>query len=165
MRLIRMTTRKWMVVVMIVGLLMGVIVSGVRLKQRRSHFRSRVQYHEQRSAFLPKLEKYQRGIAEDFPRLIATFAWRQRRGEPVGSQLEGMKERLDRARKDLELLSARSLNMLGYPLNTSMPLARDHDPIIPPYHRREPARPRPRRSGRPLRPPSRRRDDLPSRPR
>jgi hypothetical protein len=90
-----------MVVILVVGLLMGVIVGGVRLKQRRSHFLSRAQYHAQRAAFLPKLENYQRGIAEEFPRLIATFEWLQRRGEPVGSHLEGMNDRLDRARKDL----------------------------------------------------------------
>jgi hypothetical protein len=108
MRLVRMTTRRWMVVVVIVGLLMGVIVGGVRLKQRRSHFLSRAQYHEQRAAFLPKLEKYQRGIAEGFPRHIALFEWRQRRGEPVGSHLEGMKDRLDWARKGLDRLPGKS---------------------------------------------------------
>ena len=72
-----------MVVVVIVGLLMGLIGGGVRLKQRRSHFLSRAQYHELRAAFLSKREKYQRGSADEFPRLIAALKWRKRRGEPA----------------------------------------------------------------------------------
>jgi hypothetical protein len=44
MRLPTMTTRRWMIVVVIVGLLMG----GARLKQTRDHFLSRAQYHESR---------------------------------------------------------------------------------------------------------------------
>ena len=98
MRLVRMTTRRWMVVAMIVGLLMGVIVGGVRLKQMRSHFLSR-SVSLAAGGFPPKLEKYQRGIAEGFPRHIAAFEWRQRRGEAVRSHLEGMKVRLDSARQ------------------------------------------------------------------
>jgi hypothetical protein len=42
MRLPRMTTRRWMIVVAVVGLLMG---GTVRLKQRRDRFLARAEYH------------------------------------------------------------------------------------------------------------------------
>ncbi len=38
MRLPRMTTRRWMVVVMVVGLVMGGIIGGIRLKRRHDDF-------------------------------------------------------------------------------------------------------------------------------
>jgi hypothetical protein len=37
MRLSRMTTRRWMIAVAVVGLLLGVVVGGRRLKQRRDY--------------------------------------------------------------------------------------------------------------------------------
>ena len=37
MRLARMTTRRWMIAVAVVGLLLGVVVGGQRLKQRRDY--------------------------------------------------------------------------------------------------------------------------------
>ena len=40
MRLPRMTTRRWMVVVALVGLLMGGAIGGIRLKQRHDYFLS-----------------------------------------------------------------------------------------------------------------------------
>jgi hypothetical protein len=48
MRLPRMTTRRWMVIVVIVGVVMGAIVGGVRLKRRHSYFLARVQSHAER---------------------------------------------------------------------------------------------------------------------
>jgi hypothetical protein len=45
MRLPRMTTRRWMVAVGIVGLLMSTALSGYRLKQRRDDYLSRAQLH------------------------------------------------------------------------------------------------------------------------
>ncbi len=81
MRIPRMTMRRWVVVVLIIGLLMGGIVGGVRLKQTRSRLLSRAQFHERRAAFYPKLERYQRGIAEGSPgispRLRGTSAARR----------------------------------------------------------------------------------------
>ena len=47
MRLPWMTTRRWMVVVAVVGLVMGAIVGGVRLKQRKDRLLSRMRYHVQ----------------------------------------------------------------------------------------------------------------------
>src|SRR5271155_4487472 len=38
MRRSRMTTRRWMVAVAVVGLLLGVVVEGRRLKQRRDYY-------------------------------------------------------------------------------------------------------------------------------
>jgi hypothetical protein len=38
MRLARMTTRRWMIAVAVVGLLLGVVVGGQRLKQRRDYY-------------------------------------------------------------------------------------------------------------------------------
>ena len=52
MRLPRMTTRRWMVAVAVVGLLMATALSGYRLKQRRDHYLSRAQLHKQNAAFL-----------------------------------------------------------------------------------------------------------------
>jgi hypothetical protein len=46
MRLPRMTTRRWMIVVMVVGLVMGAIIGGIRLKRRHEDFLYRAQRHE-----------------------------------------------------------------------------------------------------------------------
>jgi hypothetical protein len=45
MRLPRMTTRRWMVAVAVVALLLGTAVIGHRLKRRHDYFLSRAQYH------------------------------------------------------------------------------------------------------------------------
>lgn len=45
MRLPRMTTRRWMVVVAIIGLAMGGIVGGFRMGRRRDDFLKRARYH------------------------------------------------------------------------------------------------------------------------
>jgi hypothetical protein len=45
MRLPRMTTRRWMIAVSVVGLVMGGIVGGVRLKRRHDYYLSRAQHH------------------------------------------------------------------------------------------------------------------------
>jgi hypothetical protein len=52
MRLTRMTTRRWMVAVAVVGLLLATALSGYRLKQRRDHILSRAQRHKHNAAFL-----------------------------------------------------------------------------------------------------------------
>ena len=78
MRMPRMTTRRWMIVVVLVGLLMSVIVAGVRLKKRRSLLLSRAQFHEQRAAFYPKLESRERQICSEYPGLIAELKRLQR---------------------------------------------------------------------------------------
>ena len=52
MRLLRMTTRRWMVVVAVVGWLMATACGGYRLKQRRDHFLSQARLHEQNAATL-----------------------------------------------------------------------------------------------------------------
>ena len=57
MRLPRMTTRRWVVVVALVGLLMGGAIGGIRLKQRHDYFLSCARYH---SAF----EGYRRNVAQ-----------------------------------------------------------------------------------------------------
>ena len=48
----KLTTRRWMIAVAVVGLLMATALSGYRLKQRRDHFLSRAQLHKQNAAFL-----------------------------------------------------------------------------------------------------------------
>ena len=50
MRLPRMTTRRWMVVVAAVGLLMGGAIVGYRLKQWHSFFVARAQHHARMEA-------------------------------------------------------------------------------------------------------------------
>ena len=47
MRLPRMTTRRWMVAVAVMGLLMGGVVGGVRLKRRHDYFLNLVEFHVQ----------------------------------------------------------------------------------------------------------------------
>jgi hypothetical protein len=56
MRRSRMTTRRWMVAVAVVGLLLGVVVEGWRLKQRGD-------YYLQQANDLARLEKYWRSDA------------------------------------------------------------------------------------------------------
>ena len=45
MRLPRMTTRRWMIAVLVFGLGMGAMVGGVRLKRRRDSFLARARFH------------------------------------------------------------------------------------------------------------------------
>ena len=45
MRLPRMTTRRWMIAVAVVGLLIGGCIGGVRLKRWHDHFLHRARYH------------------------------------------------------------------------------------------------------------------------
>ena len=108
MRLPRMTTRRWIVVVVIVGLLMG----GVRLKQRRNRLLSRAQFYAERAAFYPKLESRERRICAEYPRLIAVLERLQRytNRETVGSRLEDLKSRLDQSHRNL----ARWTNRTAY---------------------------------------------------
>src|SRR3954447_23215955 len=40
-----MTTRRWMIVVAVVGMLIGGAIGGVRLKRRRDDFAGRAQHH------------------------------------------------------------------------------------------------------------------------
>ena len=47
MRLPRMTTRRWMTAVVVIGLMMGGIVGGVWLRHRHDHLRSRAQYNSE----------------------------------------------------------------------------------------------------------------------
>ena len=104
MRLPRMTTRRWSIAILIVGLLMGGIVSGVRLQRRRSRLMSRARSHEGSAGWYRLLEGYQRRIAREFPGHIAAIERYQRDGSLVESHVEGMKVRLDRAHKDLDRL-------------------------------------------------------------
>lgn len=108
MRLPRMTTRRWIVVVVIVGLLMV----GVRLEQRRRLFLSRAQVHEQRAASDPKLESRERKICAEYPVLIAELERLQRDKdrEPARPRLEILKVGLDRSRRNL----ARWANRFAY---------------------------------------------------
>jgi hypothetical protein len=53
MRLPRLTVRRWLIAVAVVGLLMG----GYRLKQRHDDFLSRAQYHAGRETFLGSFHK------------------------------------------------------------------------------------------------------------
>jgi hypothetical protein len=46
MRLDRTTKRRWMIAIALVGMLMGGIVGGIRLKGRRDCFASQQDYHE-----------------------------------------------------------------------------------------------------------------------
>ena len=50
MRFPRMTTRRWMVAVAVVALVMGEIVGGVRLTRRRDLFVRLAQFHAQMAA-------------------------------------------------------------------------------------------------------------------
>jgi hypothetical protein len=106
MRLPRMTTRRWMIVVVIVGLLMG----GVRLKQRRNRFRFRAQIHEQRAAFYPKLESRERKICAELPGMIAELEKLKRYRGPAEAHLTALKVQLDQSRTNL----ARWTNRIAY---------------------------------------------------
>ncbi len=98
-----MTTRRWIVVVVIVGLLMG----GVRLKQRRSRLLSRAQFHAQRAAFYPKLESRARKICAEFPGRIAELKRLQRYRWAGESHLDALEVSLDQSLKDLARLPNR----------------------------------------------------------
>ena len=50
MRLLRMTTRRWMIAVAVVGSLMGGAIGGMRLKRWHDYFLARVQQHDQEEA-------------------------------------------------------------------------------------------------------------------
>ena len=79
MRLPRMTTRRWMVVVLVVGLTSGAVVVGIRLKRRQSELLAGAEFHaeleslcrlqeanaraffEEQTVFISELEKEPRG--------------------------------------------------------------------------------------------------------
>ena len=50
MRMPRMTTRRWLIAVLVLGLGMGAMVGGVRLKRRRDSFLARARFHAQTEA-------------------------------------------------------------------------------------------------------------------
>ena len=56
MRLPRMTTRRWMVAVAIIGLMTGGTIEGMRLKRRHDYFLARFQKYAQLEQFLRRAE-------------------------------------------------------------------------------------------------------------
>jgi hypothetical protein len=56
MRVPRMTTRRWMIFVVVVGLLMGVIVGGVRLRHHRPDVAIRAIHHAMRKIECERLK-------------------------------------------------------------------------------------------------------------
>jgi hypothetical protein len=57
MRFPRMTTRRWMIVVAVVGLVLGMAIAGLRLHRRRELFLVLTKYHESKA----RLHKHIRG--------------------------------------------------------------------------------------------------------
>jgi hypothetical protein len=58
MRLPRMTTRRWMLVVGVFALAIGGTIEGVRLKRRHDEFVAKCEHHTERKQFLEMLERY-----------------------------------------------------------------------------------------------------------
>ena len=67
MRLPRMTTRRWMIAVAVVGLLMGGAIGGVRLKRRHDFFLARVRQHDQEEARFRSWEQNLASAMESLP--------------------------------------------------------------------------------------------------
>jgi hypothetical protein len=68
-----MTTRRWIVVVMVAGLVMGAIVGGVRLKQRHSYFLAQVQSHEESEDYCRQRERLYDALEGNF---ASEIRWR-----------------------------------------------------------------------------------------
>jgi hypothetical protein len=64
MRLPRMTTRRWMIVIAIVGLALGLVIGGFRLQRRQSEFLARAQRHAKMEALYWQQEANVRAFFE-----------------------------------------------------------------------------------------------------
>jgi hypothetical protein len=83
MRLPRMTTRRWMIAVLVFGLGMGAIVGGDQLKRRRNYFLYRARFHALtvdvwKEAGWPALDPSDRPIIE-YDAAMARKYWRAAR--------------------------------------------------------------------------------------
>ncbi len=83
MRLLRMTTRRWMVTVAVIGVMSGGVVGGVRLKRRHDGFQARARFYIQYESSWKKMEgiacahlqglEEQSAAAEPRPDLVADW--------------------------------------------------------------------------------------------
>ena len=96
----RMTTRRWMAIILVMGLLLFGIASGVKLWRRRTYFRGRAQYHAEME-FLCK-EQYQNAISffSSSSIFVDELVADERRGIPRGSQLEQVRRLVDQMQQN-----------------------------------------------------------------
>lgn len=67
MRLPRMTTRRWMVAVAVVSLLMGGAIGAVRLRRRHDYFLARSRQHDREAAMFRSWEQSLASALEELP--------------------------------------------------------------------------------------------------
>jgi type II secretory pathway component PulK len=100
MQLPRISTRRWLTVVLIVGMAMGMIVGGLRLRQRHNLLLSLAQLHKERAAFYRKLETRERKVLADLPNRITVLenlSWQHRRDHLISTRLEDSKVQIKRS--------------------------------------------------------------------
>jgi hypothetical protein len=103
MRLPRMTTRRWMVAILIVGLTLGGIVGGVRLKRRRDYFLVRLEYHALMEQTAVDLERSVRERLADMEREDVEGGVRILR---LGGSTDSVRRDIERVTRGIEHHSA-----------------------------------------------------------
>ncbi len=86
MRVPRMTTRRWMVAVAIVGLMMGVAIVGYRLKWRYDYFQSRALYHDQMEHAYVFVEPFTRDLLPIYDNLMKGLAEQRAKQRQAGDE-------------------------------------------------------------------------------
>ena len=95
-----MSTRRWLAVILIVGMAMGMIVGGLRLQQRHNLLLFLAQLHKERASFYRKLESRERKLLGDLPNritLLEKLSGQHRRDNYISSRLEDSKVQMERS--------------------------------------------------------------------
>jgi hypothetical protein len=105
MRLPRMTTRRWMIVVVVVGVLMGGIVVADRLRQRRADFNTLAQHHT-----------YMKVYFRDWGQSASAVAlWEASGRSDAHARLKDLKDRLSRLLAYHESMERKYQHAVRYP--------------------------------------------------
>src|SRR5262249_8477700 len=95
MRLPRMTTRRWMIAIVVVGLVTGSFVVGVRLKTIHDYFLSRAEFHTRLELSFGDEERRALDCVRTFADALDGIGKRQREVEVTGRDVEHVRSQVE----------------------------------------------------------------------